>query len=109
MSSLDNHRKPLAESHELTPREIQVRDLVRVGHTNLEIGALLDISFETVKRHLFSIFHKLGVRNRTELAMRFADSNAQDQARRKQLRILEAQLVHQLDAVRAELRIREEK
>jgi DNA-binding NarL/FixJ family response regulator len=49
----------------LTPREVEVLDLVAKGHRNKEIAALLRISDETVPVHLRNIFAKLGVNERT--------------------------------------------
>jgi DNA-binding NarL/FixJ family response regulator len=49
----------------LTPREIQVLQLVSQGKRNKEIASLLDISEETVPVHLKNIFIKLNVSERT--------------------------------------------
>jgi DNA-binding NarL/FixJ family response regulator len=49
----------------LTPREIQVIQLVSQGKRNKEIASLLDISEETVPVHLKNIFTKLNVSERT--------------------------------------------
>jgi len=49
----------------LTPRELDVLRHVAVGMRNREVGLLLDVSEQTVKNHLSSILHKLGVPNRT--------------------------------------------
>jgi DNA-binding NarL/FixJ family response regulator len=49
----------------LTPREIEVLNLVAKGHRNKEIAALLRISDETVPVHLKNIFAKLRVNERT--------------------------------------------
>ncbi len=49
----------------LTPREIQVLELVSQGKRNKEIASLLDISEETVPVHLKNIFAKLKVTERT--------------------------------------------
>jgi DNA-binding NarL/FixJ family response regulator len=56
-------RAPQAES--LSPREVQVLELVAVGHTNAEIGRELHISEATVKTHLLRSFTKLDVSDRT--------------------------------------------
>lgn len=49
----------------LTPRELQVLQLVAAGSSNREIGAELMLSEATVKSHLVHIYDKLGVRSRT--------------------------------------------
>ena len=49
----------------LTPREVQVLELVRRGLRNREIGASLGISEETVQSHVKSILSKLEVPDRT--------------------------------------------
>jgi two-component system, NarL family, response regulator len=49
----------------LTPREVQVLQLVSQGKRNKEIASLLDISEETVPVHLKNIFTKLNVSERT--------------------------------------------
>jgi DNA-binding NarL/FixJ family response regulator len=53
----------------LTPREMDVVSNIVAGHTNREIARKLEISEETVKRHLTNIFDKLGVSTRLELAL----------------------------------------
>jgi DNA-binding CsgD family transcriptional regulator len=54
---------------ELGPREVQVARLASRGLRNAEIAAILGTSAETVKRQLRSVFAKVQVSNRTELAM----------------------------------------
>ena len=49
----------------LTPREVQVMELVSDGRRNKEIAVLLGISEETVQVHLKNIFAKLKVGERT--------------------------------------------
>jgi two-component system nitrate/nitrite response regulator NarL len=53
----------------LTPREREVFTLVSTGCANKEIARQCAVSEETVKHHLTRIFDKVGVSNRTELAM----------------------------------------
>jgi two-component system nitrate/nitrite response regulator NarL len=57
----------------LTPRERDLVDLVRQGLRNRDIAAELGVTEGTVKVYLHGIFEKLGVDNRTELAMRAAE------------------------------------
>ena len=49
----------------LSPRELQVMQMIADGMRNKEIGAALGISEETVHTHLRSIFAKLQVHDRT--------------------------------------------
>jgi DNA-binding NarL/FixJ family response regulator len=49
----------------LTPREVQVTELIGRGFRNKEIAAELHISEETVQVHVKSILTKLGVNDRT--------------------------------------------
>jgi two-component system, NarL family, response regulator DevR len=55
----------------LTARELDVLRHVAEGMGNREVGAVLDVREQTVKNHLASILHKLGVPNRTR-AVTFA-------------------------------------
>ncbi|NUQ18270.1 MAG: response regulator transcription factor [Sphingomonas sp.] len=54
----------------LTPRERELIELVRQGLRNRDIAAQLGVTEGTVKVYLHAIFDKVGVDNRTELAMR---------------------------------------
>jgi len=53
----------------LTPRELEILTLVAAGSHNREISESLGISEQTVKNHLSTMFHKLGVPNRTRAVM----------------------------------------
>ena len=55
--------------YRLTQRELDVSKLVSEGLTNKEIGERLYISVHTVKTNLESIFVKLDVKNRIQLAV----------------------------------------
>jgi len=61
-------REAEAEGARLTSREQQVLTLISDGHTNTEIAEALVISPRTVERHCENLLHKLGLRNRVELA-----------------------------------------
>jgi DNA-binding CsgD family transcriptional regulator len=52
----------------LTPRELEVIELVASGATNDEIAAKLFVSRATVAKHLENILHKLDCPNRTAVA-----------------------------------------
>ena len=54
----------------LTPREVQVLELVAEGLPNKTIADRLGISDQTVKFHLASIIGKLGAANRTDAVRR---------------------------------------
>ncbi len=57
------------ELNDLTARELMVAEQIATGATNREISERLDITERTVKAHLSSIFEKLGVRDRVQLAL----------------------------------------
>ena len=63
---------PVLPSSELTPTEQRIARLVGEGKKNREVADALFISVKTVEANLSRIFHKLGVRSRTELARRIA-------------------------------------
>ncbi|NHZ91597.1 response regulator [Massilia sp. CCM 8733] len=49
----------------LTPREVQVLQLIARGHSNKQVAGELALSEDTVKGHLRNIMDKLGANNRT--------------------------------------------
>lgn len=53
----------------LSRRETDVLRLITEGFTNAQISELLNISANTVKSHVNSIFNKLGVNDRTQAAV----------------------------------------
>jgi len=69
-------RSPMAGRHEqhpallkLSDREREVALCVARGESNKEINRNLDIAERTIKAHLTSVFEKLGVRDRLQLAI----------------------------------------
>ena len=65
----DSHLPFRTRRTALTPREVQVMDLVERGYKNREIGQSLGIRTGTVKIHLKHIFEKTGIRGRYALAL----------------------------------------
>lgn len=56
----------------ITPREVQIAELVAEGFTNAEIGKSLWITENSVKQALKRIFRKLAVSSRTEMVIKLA-------------------------------------
>ena len=54
----------------LTKTEIKVMDLLGKGLSNKELAKALNCSVKTIKNHLNSAFHKLGVSSRTEAVVK---------------------------------------
>lgn len=54
------------ESLGITPRELEILELIAVGLSNREIAGRLFVSENTVKTHLSRVFEKLGARRRTQ-------------------------------------------
>jgi LuxR family maltose regulon positive regulatory protein len=61
----------------LSPRELEIHELLAQGLTNQEIASLLFISPSTAKLHVHHVLEKLGVRSRVEAA-RLWDSAEED-------------------------------
>jgi DNA-binding NarL/FixJ family response regulator len=53
---------------ELSPQELQVARIAGLGQNNIEVAAALFVSRKTVEAHLTSVYRKLGIRSRTQLA-----------------------------------------
>ena len=66
----------IAGSGQLTARERELVDLVAAGAANKDIARRLTISVKTVKTHMTSIFRKLGLSTRLELAVAVGRSAA---------------------------------
>ncbi|MES2373593.1 MAG: helix-turn-helix transcriptional regulator [Bacteroidota bacterium] len=62
----------------LTPREIQILWELVDGKLNKEISVSLNISIETVKKHLKNIYRKINARNRIE-AVQYANTLKHEQ------------------------------
>ena len=60
----------MSESHHpaknLTPKEIEVLQLLKQGYLYKEVAQLQQVKIDTVKKHVKNIYKKLQVRNRME-------------------------------------------
>jgi ATP/maltotriose-dependent transcriptional regulator MalT len=54
------------ESLGITPRELEILELIAEGLSNREIAARVSVSENTVKTHSSRVFDKLGARRRTQ-------------------------------------------
>ena len=61
-------RKIAAQAIKLSIREDQIIRLLLRGRTNKEIAIELNVSSDTIKKHLGAVFDKVGVRRRSQLA-----------------------------------------
>jgi DNA-binding NarL/FixJ family response regulator len=69
LSTAGNRPAKSPELEKLTAREQEVLRLIGVGATNREIAEKLYITEGTVKTHVTSILGRLGLRNRSQLAI----------------------------------------
>ena len=60
------HKKNIGSSFDLSPRELNILELLSIGYSNKEIGEKLFISPHTVRNHLYKIYEKLHVNSRIE-------------------------------------------
>jgi DNA-binding NarL/FixJ family response regulator len=66
---LEDRRSRATSDVKLSPREREVLRLVLEGLANKQIARRLGISEKTVKGHLTSLFHRIGVADRTQAAL----------------------------------------
>lgn len=59
----------MAALSDLTPRELEILQLVLAGQTNKAIAAEIRISEKTVEFHLNHIYTKIGMRTRMQAGM----------------------------------------
>ncbi|HIK17751.1 MAG TPA: LuxR family transcriptional regulator [Leptolyngbyaceae cyanobacterium M33_DOE_097] len=72
ISELAGSNATASVENRLTPREMQIAELVAQGMTNAQIGAALWITEHTVKQALKRMFRKLEVSSRAELVAKIA-------------------------------------
>ena len=63
------------QGFDLSAREREILDWVRMGKTNDEIGSILYISAFTVKNHLQRIYRKMDVLNRAQAVAKLEDTS----------------------------------
>lgn len=59
--------RQLSDFEQLTDRELEVLELIRMGASNYEIASSLKISENTAKAHVRNILEKLNLKNRREV------------------------------------------
>jgi DNA-binding CsgD family transcriptional regulator len=60
--------------YKLTLREREILEIILKGKGNREIGELLFISLDTVKKHVYHIYRKTGVKKRMQLLYLYKNS-----------------------------------
>ncbi len=68
-SRIEKKNKELDKIKSLTKRELEVLNSIASGNSNREIATTLKISERTVKNHIFNIFKKIEVSDRTQAAV----------------------------------------
>jgi len=68
-------RDRIGSAETLTPRELEVLELISEGLSNEEIANKLFVSLHTVKTHVHNILHKLGMTHRVQAALYMANRN----------------------------------
>ncbi|AFK87193.1 MULTISPECIES: response regulator [Thermoanaerobacterium] len=61
---------------DLTDREFEILNLIAEGYSNKEIADKLFLSEKTVKNHVYNIFRKLDVKDRTQAAIYLLKNNS---------------------------------
>lgn len=57
-------------NRELTPGQVEVLDLIRLGYSNKVIASKLDLSIDTIKSRISRIFLQLRAKNRTDAVVK---------------------------------------
>lgn len=67
------HVRRAVPADQLTPREREIAHAFSQGETHRELGERLGVSPNTVRRHLFNIYDKLGISSKVELQKMISD------------------------------------
>lgn len=62
-----NNIEELYNAYNLSDREIEVINFIKLGKSNVDISDEMMISISTVKKHIYNIYSKLNVNSRTQL------------------------------------------
>jgi DNA-binding CsgD family transcriptional regulator len=68
------HHEERVGMRALTPRELEVLQMIAFGMTNAEAAKRMHLSVHAIKFHLAAIYRRLGVNNRTEAAVAYLRS-----------------------------------
>lgn len=68
------HVRRSVPADQLTAREREIAELFSQGETHRELGKRLEVSPNTVRRHLFNIYEKLGISSKVELQKMISDT-----------------------------------
>jgi len=63
--------KAMAVEHGITPRELEIVELILKGRSNKQIADHLCIAHHTVKNHVYRLYQKMDIKNRHELVTFF--------------------------------------
>lgn len=77
-SEKENKEKESIITDLLTAREVEVLQLITEGKSNRDIAVSLDISEKTARNHLYKIFKKIDVADRTQAAIFAIEHNIKD-------------------------------
>jgi DNA-binding CsgD family transcriptional regulator len=66
------HWSYIQRYYHMSPRELQVAELICKGFDNDEIGKTLKIKAGTVKTHIRNIYRRIRVKNRIAMLLKFA-------------------------------------
>ena len=77
----EEHWSYIQRHYHMSPRELQVAELVCQGFDNVEIAKALKIKSGTVKTHLRNIYRRIRVKNKIIMLLKFVDSAAKFSAK----------------------------
>ncbi len=66
--------KAMAGEHGITPRELEIIELILQGRSNKQIADHLCIAHHTVKNHIYRLYQKMGIETRHELVTFFLNN-----------------------------------